>query len=73
MAPCPLGELRPQAPRELLTLVHDMLAKERAARPPMEEVRARLDDIDAGSPLPLKRSDSSASGLPPIARIPRRV
>jgi len=45
--PPPLGELVPAAPRELVGLVAEMLAKSPLARPPMAQVAARLRQVTA--------------------------
>jgi serine/threonine-protein kinase len=43
--PAPLSTLSPDAPLELLTLVHQMLQKERSERPSMQEVSLRLSQL----------------------------
>lgn len=43
MKPPPLRERAPQVSEDLASLVHDMLAKDYAVRPSMEQVLARLD------------------------------
>ncbi len=43
--PAPLATLAPDAPLELLTLVHQMLQKERSDRPSMAEVSLRLTQL----------------------------
>jgi serine/threonine-protein kinase len=48
-APAPLRHSAPEAPRALQALVHEMLAKEPAARPTMEKARERLVRIEAGA------------------------
>jgi serine/threonine-protein kinase len=56
VAPAPLGSIDPTIPVRLAGLVHAMLAKEPALRPPMQRVAAELDAIGhVSAPAPIDR------------------
>ena len=64
--PRPLGEVAPQVPPELADLVHSMLAKTPAERPPMETIVALLEQLQAA--LPAIWALPSLSGGPSTER-----
>jgi hypothetical protein len=69
--PTPLADVVPEVPPDTAALIHEMLAKDAAARPDMSEVAARLEESAGGltDALPILRA---AAGAPaPARRAPR--
>ena len=61
--PPPLAERAPQAPAELLALVHRLLRKDKDARPTMQEVVGELEKLEG-------RQGAAGARPPPRAAVP---